>query len=170
MGTGNPRACGHDRHVLDLMDVVAAAGPPGEADQDVLRQCRGVAEHLGAVHGHGDASRGGGHYYVVDRVAQRRDSRVGGDVVEFVGRPGDRSVGDAHEVVRGVDRVLVSVKGHRIAGNARETFTATIYTEGRGLGDAGIGKSEGEPVGSAGPPPMYVSKVAVMPTPGTVMG
>ena len=106
---GGRRRTARDGHVLDLVDVVAPARAPGEADQHVRRQRGGVTEDLCAVHGHGDARRGGRHHEVVHGISQRRDVRVGGDVVQLVAGPRDGAVGNAHEVVRRVDSVLVGV-------------------------------------------------------------
>ena len=68
--SGRRRRTARDGHVLDLMDVVAPAGAACEADQHVGRQHGEVVEHLRAVHGDGNARRGGRHHEVVHGVAQ----------------------------------------------------------------------------------------------------
>ena len=85
---------------------------------------------------------------MVHGIAQRRDRRVGGHVVQGVRSRRAYISGDAHEVARRVDRVLPGVEGYCDPLDPREPFTAPVDAQGGGLGDTGIGQGEGEAVGA----------------------
>ena len=145
-----------------------AAGRAREPDEHVRRQGRRVAEHLRAVHRHGQAGRRRRHHEVVHRVDQRRHRRVRRHVVQRLrGRVRRR---DARRSCS-PDRVVFCQVSSDTATPVMPEKPSPPPLTPSAVGAVTLASARVNVIPSApAPGPMNSSNAAVSPAPGTGVG